>query len=313
MSVQAKRMSQMAGIATLQGTSWKEIFRQTWKEAGKDDLLGRSAQLSYYFFLALFPMLISIIAVLGVFSGVGESVKQGLIGFLAGVLPGSASELIQKTLNEVSQAHSGSKLSLGIIFSLWSASAGMSAVMDTLNVEYEVQETRSFVRKNVTAIWLSAVSAVLIVAAVAIVLAGGSAADAFSHGLFSMVLKIVEWPIALGLVLLVFAMIYYFAPDVKDQDWHWITPGTIVGLSLWLLVSFALKMYLHYFDRYSATYGSLGAVIVLLLWFYWTGAAVLMGAELNSVLDDVAAERGEGAELKSETAPQEEAAAAGAS
>jgi membrane protein len=188
----------------------------------------------------------------------------------------------------------------------------MSAVMDTLNAEYEVQETRSFIRKNAIAVGLSVVSAVLIVAAVAIVLAGGSMAAAFSHGWFLIGLKIVEWPIALGLVLLVFAMIYYFAPDIKDQSWHWITPGAIVGLGLWLLVSFVLKMYLHYFDRYSATYGSLGAVIILLLWFYWTGAAVLMGAELNSVLEDVAAERGEAdAKLKGEKAPQEKAAAAG--
>lgn len=280
------------------------------KEAGKDDLLGRSAQLSYYFFLALFPMLISVIAVLGVFSAAGDSVTQGLLGFLAGILPASASELIQKTLSEVSQSHSGSKLSLGIIFSLWSASAGMSAVMDTLNAEYEVQETRSLIRRNAIAVGLSVASAILIVTAAAIVLAGGSAAEVFSHGWSALVLKIVEWPIALGLVLLVFAMIYYFAPDLKDQSWHWITPGAIVGLGLWLLVSVVLKTYLHYFDRYSATYGSLGAVIILLLWFYWTGAAVLMGAELNSVLEDVAAERGEAdAKLKGKSACEKAAAA----
>lgn len=294
----------MAAIVKPKWISWKEIFRRTLREADEDDVLGRSAQLSYYFFLALFPMLISIIAVLGVFSGAGESVKQGLLSFLADVLPGSASELVQKTLTEVSQAHSGTKLSLGILFSLWSASAGMSGVMDTLNAEYEVKETRSFVRKNAIAVGLSIASALLIVTAVVIVLSGGSAAHAVSGRTTPVLLRIVEWPVALGLVLLGFALIYFFAPDVKDQKWHWVTPGAIVGLGLWLTISFILKIYLHFFDRYSATYGSLGAVIVLLIWFYWTGAAILMGAEINSVLEDAAAEGGEpDAKLKGEKEP----------
>jgi membrane protein len=289
-----------------------EIFRRSFKEASKDDLLGRSAQLSYYFFLALFPMLISIIAVMSVF-GHADYMRQTLLGFLAAVLPGSASELIQKTLTEVVQGAGGLKMSFGIIFSVWSASAGMSAIMDTLNAEYEVSESRSFIRRSATAVGLSIACSVLMVCALTIVIAGGSPAQVFSFGTSSALLRIALWPIALALVLLGFALIYYFAPDVKDQKWQWVTPGALVGLGLWLAISFALKIYLHFFDRYSATYGSLGAVIVLLLWFYLTGASVLMGAEINSVLENAAAEAGEpDAKHEGEKAPNEKAAAAGA-
>jgi membrane protein len=298
-------------IAKPQGISWKEVLRRSLREAGKDDLLGRSAQLSYYFFLALFPMLISIIAVMSLF-GHADYMRQILLGFLAGILPGSASDLIQKTLIEVIQGAGGLKVSFGIIFSLWSASAGMSAIMDTLNAEYEVSEGRSFIRRSATALGLSIACAILIVCAVTIVLAGGSTTQAFSFGTSSVLLRIVLWPIALALVLLAFALIYYFAPDVKDQKWHWVTPGALVGLVLWLVVSFALKLYLYYFDRYSATYGSLGAVIVLLLWFYLSGASILMGAEINSVLENAAADAGEpDAKHEGQKSPNQKSAAAG--
>ena len=109
------------------------------------------------------------------------------------------------------------------------------------------------------------------VAAVTIVLAGGAAVATISYGASAILLKIALWSMAVGLVLLAFALIYFFAPDVKDQKWHWVTPGALIALVLWLAVSVSLKMYLHFFDRYSATYGSLGAVIVLLLWFYFRG------------------------------------------
>jgi membrane protein len=301
----------MPSITKPDDVSWKEIFRRTLKEASNDDLLGRSAQLSYYFFLALFPMLISIIAVMSLF-GHADYMRQRLFDFLAVALPGSAFELIQKTLVEVIQKAGGLKMSFGIIFSLWSASAGMSAIMDTLNAEYEVSESRSFIRRSATAVGLSIACTMLMVCAVTIVLAGGSPAQAFSFETSSVLLRVAMWPIALALVLLAFAIIYYFAPDVKNQKWHWITPGAVVGLTLWLVVSLALKLYLHYFDRYSATYGSLGAVIVLLLWFYFTGASVLMGAEINSVLENAAADAGEpDAKHEGEKVPNERAAAAG--
>src|SRR6202171_5687237 len=212
--------------------SWAEVFKRRWREAGKDDVFGRSAQLAYYFFLALFPLLICVIAVLGVFAGKGAHVQDAVLDFLSSVLPGSASTLIQKTLTEVDQAHAISKLSAGLIFSLWSASAGMSAIMDTLNAAYEVHEGRSVIKRNAVALGLTLAVAILLIAAVTIVLAGGPTAEAFSGGMVKTAIKIAQWPVAVALVLLGFALVYFFAPDVKEQKWHWITPGAIAGAAL---------------------------------------------------------------------------------
>jgi len=283
----------MPAIVKPASISWTAVFKRTWKEADEDDVFGRSAQLAYYFFLALFPLLICVIAGLGVLAGKGAHVQEAVLDFLASVVPGSASTLIQKTLTEVDQAHSISKLSIGLVFSLWSTSAGMSAIMDTLNAEYEIHEGRSFIKKNAVALGLTLAVAVLLIGAVAIVLAGGRTAEAFSGGIVTIVIKVVQWPVAIALVLLGFALVYFFAPDVREQKWHWITPGAIAGVALWLAASFALKAYLHFFDSYSATYGSLGAVIILLLWFYVSGASLLFGAEINSVIEDAAAAEGQ--------------------
>ena len=117
--------------------------------------------------------------------------------------------------------------------------------------------------------------------------------------------KIVQWPIAFFFLTLVFAIIYYAAPDVEQRHWQWISPGAVVGILLWLAVSFGFRVYLHFFNSYSATYGALGAVIILLLWFYMTGAAILAGAEVNVEIENAAAKRGEPeAKHKGEKRPQ---------
>jgi membrane protein len=144
---------------------------------------------------------------------------------------------------------------------------------------------------------LTSALSILIILALAIVFGGGRIADHlavnFGFGIFFTVAwKILQWPIALAFMLLAFALIYYFAPDVADQDWKWITPGSALGVALWLAASFAFKGYLYFFDSYSKTYGSLGAVIVLMLWLYFTGLAVLIGGELNSEIENAAAQHG---------------------
>jgi membrane protein len=286
------------------GIAWKEVVRRTFTNAMDDDILGRSAQLSYYFFLALFPALICMLALLKSFAGTGETVRVGFLHFMTNVLPGSASELVQKTLNEITAKSAKSKIPIGIIFSIWSASAGMSAVMDTLNGVLGVREGRSFIRRNLTAIGLTVACALLLIVALVIVLAGDWTADTFLYGILAIFFKVVQWPVAVVLILFGFALIYFFASDVKDQKWHWVTPGAVCGLCLWLTASLTLKAYVYFFNTYNATYGSLGAVIILLLWFYLTGAAVLLGAEINSVLEDEAAKEGDPeAKMRGEKAP----------
>jgi membrane protein len=287
----------MASLWKLGGQTWLELAKRVWADIGKDDIFGRAAQLSYYFLLALFPLLLFLTSVIGMIVGSGTGLRHSLFNYLGKVLPASASNLVSTTMFEVSTTSGGGKISFGILAALWAASAGMSAISESLNVAYHVKETRPWWKQRLTAISLTLILAVLIIAALVIVLYGGRLADVLASHLgfgsaFVWAWKIAQWPIVLIFLFIAFAMIYYWAPDLKDQDWRWITPGSLVAVVLWLLVSFAFRLYLHYFDSYSKTYGSLGAVIVLMLWFYFTGAAILIGGEVNSDIEAAAAREG---------------------
>ena len=184
-------------------------------------------------------------------------------------------------------------MSFGIIASLWSASMGMGAIMDTLNAAYKVKETRSLIKQYAVATGLTVGIALLLVISVVLVVFGNTILNVLSPGnILAAIWKIAQWPLALALILLAFAITYYFAPNLRDRQWHWVTPGAIGGVVLWLGVSIGLRIYLHFFGTYSVGYGSLGAVIVLLLWFYLSGIAVLSGAVVNGVLEDLAVSGG---------------------
>jgi membrane protein len=274
---------------SLSGVSFKDVAKRVWAEILEDDVFGRAAQLAYYFFLALIPFLIFVIASLSVF-GTADRGRALLFRFFADALPPAAFDLIDMTFSQIIHSSGPLKMSFGILASLWSASMGMSAIMDTLNAAYKVKETRSLIRQYAVATGLTIGIALLLVISVVIVVFGDTILNALSPGnLLAIVWKMAQWPLALALILLAFAITYYFAPNVRDRHWHWITPGSIAGVILWLIVSIGLRIYLHFFGTYSVGYGSLGAVIVLLLWFYLSGIAVLSGAVVNGVLESLAA------------------------
>ena len=229
--------------------------------------------------------------------GSGTGLRHSLFNYLSKVLPGSASQLVSTTMFEVSNASGGGKISFGILAALWAASNGMGAISESLNVAYHVEESRPWWRQRLTAVGLTIVLAIVIISALILVLYGGKIADWLAAGygfgaVFTVGWKVLQWPIVLIFLLLAFELIYYWAPDLKDQDWKWVTPGSIVAIALWLLVSLGFRVYLHYFDSYSKTYGSMGAVIVLMLWFYLTGASILIGGEINSDIEALAAQKG---------------------
>ncbi len=168
----------------------------------------------------------------------------------AGGLPPSAFELINATFTDIIRASGPLKMSFGLVVSLWSASMGMSAVMDTLNAAYDVKESRSLLEQYAVAVGLTLGSALLLVISVVIVLFGDTIVEALSHGgVIADVWKIAQWPLVLALILFAFALIYYLAPDFPNRQWHWITPGAILGLVLWMAVSVALRIYLHFFGE----------------------------------------------------------------
>jgi len=257
--------------------------------------------LSYYFLLALFPLLLFLITLFGYMAGAGSSLRQKLITYLGNVMPYSAFQLVVATIDQITNARGGGKLWLGLLAALWAASSGVNALAQALNSAYDVPETRSWWKIRLISIALTVAIAVLIISALLLVLYGGRLgqflATLVDEGyVFTVVWKILQWPIALAFVFVAFALIYRFAPNVgarrrgkrlptDDLRRRWLSPGVLVAVTLWLLVSLGFRLYLHFFNSYSATYGSLGAVIILMLWFYLTGTAILLGGEINCELE----------------------------
>jgi membrane protein len=267
----------------------QQLQRVIWR-IQDDDVFGRAAQLSYYFLLALFPLLLFLVSLLGFFAQAGSELRNRLINYLAAIMPGAAVTLVHTTLDEVSASAGGGKLSLGLLAALWAASNGMGAISQTLNAAYNVKETRTWWRVRLISVLLTISLAVLIVSALIIILYGETIGDAVASrfgfsNVFRTIWRILQWPIALAFVLVTFNLIYNYAPNIRRSQRRFLTPGAFVGVVLWLLVSFGFRIYLHYFNSYSVTYGSLGALIILMLWFYFTGVAILIGGEINCEAD----------------------------
>ena len=277
--------------------SWRALGKRIWLEVYAGSLLTHAAALSFYFLLALFPLMLFLITILGFFAESGTELRSQLLTTLSRVVPYSASTLIYTTVDEIGQNADGSKLSFGILTALWIASSGMGAISEALNAMYGVRESRPWWKVRLASVGLTIALAMLIISALLLILYGGEIGLAITNYFnqtkdFETFWIIAQVPLILAFVLLTFAMIYYFAPNLYDQKWYWITPGSIIGILLWLLVSFLFRIYLRYFDTYSATYGALGAVIVLMLWFYLTGVAILIGGKINAEIEGAAAEVG---------------------
>jgi membrane protein len=286
-NVKTEAKKAVESLWKLGGLTPIQLAKRVGNEFNDDDISGRSAELAYYFFLAIFPALLMMVTVLGFLSQPGSAIQNSMMQQLGRLLPGSASELVSKTLNEVHRNAGGIKVVIGLVGALWSASAGVVAISDVLNICYEVKETRSFIRRRAVMIGLTIALTVLVLSAVTIVLYGGTIAEYVGNhvglgGPAVMGWKIVQWPVAFMFMSVAFGCVYYFAPNLNEPSWNWITPGSVVGFMLWIVASVVLRVYLHFFNSYSATYGSLGAVIILLLWFYLTGMAILLGGEVNS-------------------------------
>jgi membrane protein len=287
---------QISSIWDLGGLAWRELARRVWGGTNKNDLFNRGYELAYNFLLAVFPLLLFLVALLGIFASQGK-LRNDLFFYLQQILPPAAYKLVFSTLNEITQNSGGGKVTFGLLLALYSGSGGMTQLMSTLNDAYEVREGRSWLRVHLISLGLTIAMSLLIIAALLLVLAGGHVVEviAAAVGLSSAGLvagKILQWALALGFIVCAFAVIYYLAPDVKERHWYWITPGSVVGVVLWATASAVLRGYLHFFDSYTKTYGSLGAVIILMLWFYVTGLAFLIGGQVNSTIEHAAAEHG---------------------
>jgi len=267
--------------------SWSDIVTRTAREMLADNCFNLAAQLAYYFFLALFPALLFLVAIVS-FIPI-EHLLDTITSTLARVAPNEVMTIVTDQILKIAQSKNGGLLTLGMLGTIWSTSSGVNAIIDTLNQAYDIQEGRPWWRVKTVALGLTIALAVFIVISFVLVVAGPTlaekVADWFHLGAaFEWTWKIVQWPVVFGLVSLAIAMIYYFAPDAV-QEWVWITPGSLLATALWLLISLGFKFYVSNFTSYNATYGAIGGVIVLMLWFYVSSLAILAGAELNAEIE----------------------------
>ncbi|MBI2816955.1 MAG: YihY/virulence factor BrkB family protein [Acidobacteria bacterium] len=288
---------QVASLWELGGLSWRELGKRVWSEIDKDDLLNRAYEVAYNFMLSFFPLLLFLVAVFGILASHGSTLRYDLFYYFQRALPADAYGVVTRTLDEVTRNAGAGKLSFGLLFTLYAGSGGIMQLISTLNSAYGVRERRSWLKVHLLAIALTAGIAVFVFGGLLLLLGGGHVAEYLGAkiGLSSAAVaiwKVLQWVLAFGFIIVAFAIIYYYAPNVKERHWYWITPGSVVGVLLWVAASAAFRLYLHYFNSYSKTYGSLGAVIILMIWFYVTGLAFLIGGEINAVIEQAAAERG---------------------
>ena len=271
--------------------SWSELLRRTWQDAMEDDILGLAAQLAYYFFLALFPALLFLLAIASFFplSNVTDDLGRALGPFVSP----QVLQLIQDQMHRIADDDAGGLLSFGVAAALWSSSAALVSIVGALNRAYDITERRPWWKVRLVAIGLTLATAAFVLVALSLVLIGPTAAEWLGRvtgwgAPFEWTWLVLQWPLVFGLVTTAIGLVYYFAPDA-EQDWAWITPGAVAATALWLVISLLFKVYIANFTDYDAAYGSVGGVIVLLLWFYVSSLAVLFGAELNAEIEHAAA------------------------
>jgi membrane protein len=275
---------------------WKDIVRQVASGTWNDDVFGRAAQLAYFWVFSIFPLLLILTVMLG-YLAEGSQMRQNLAAYLERVLPGSAFLVVRSTLAQITTHAGTGKLSLGIVTTLWAASSGMSSMIDGLNKAYEIPETRPWWKARLLAVVLTIGLAGLMIVALAILLygsqLGGLISNEFGLGAaFQAIWEVIQWPLVVAFALLGFLFIYRFAPNLHSQKFLWMIPGAGTGLVLWFVLSMGLRVYLHYFPSYGTVYGTLGALLLLLLWLYLSSAALLIGGELNSAIENAAARMG---------------------
>ncbi len=273
-------------IPGLHGLAPKELAKRSVKQFLGDDMMTYAAALSYHALLALFPFVIFLLALLG---------ALGIPGFFDWVLsqartalPSDAYQRVEQVVNQVRGQARGGLLSFGIALALWAASAGVRSLMNALNAAYDAAEDRPAWKRYPLSIGYTIGLAVMLIAAAVLMLLGPRAVEwiAGQAGLSGFVVSLwtwLRWPVAIVLLLLAIAVIYYVAPNV-DQPFRLITPGSVLAVAAWVVATLGFSFYVSNFGNYSATYGSLGGVVVLLLYFFISAATLLLGAEVNAVI-----------------------------
>ena len=270
----------------LGGLSTVELGKRLWIDI--NEILDRSAALSYYFICALFPTLMFLTALIALLPI--PHLPGRLMVYVSDILPGDAGVLVEKTLGEALHGAHAGLLSLGAVTALWAASSGMTSIMGALNVE-----SRPWWRERLLALGLTVVFSLLAVIALVLLVFGQNLGEAIANRTgrgtaFRITWQLVRWPVAMFLGLAAISLVYRLAP-AANQRWAWVTPGSALAVIAWATMSVALRFYVGYFANYNATYGSIAGVILLMLWLYLSGVVLLVGAAIDSEIAQAASGR----------------------
>lgn len=266
---------------------WGRILRRTGRAVYEDDCLGWAGELAFFWFLALFPALLFIVALAG--SLPVQHLVDSAVASLARAAPADVLVLVRQQIAQIAQGPPRGLLTLSLLGALWSSSSAMTAIIDVLNQAYHVREGRPWWRVRLLAVGLTVVLIAFALIAVALVLIGPGLAGHLEKlpgvpGRGGWLWTIAKWPLVFGLIVTALGWLYHLAPDVRRR-YAWITPGSVAATLLCTLASLGFTWYAGHFGHYQKTYGAIGGVIVALLWLYTTGLAILMGAELNAAVE----------------------------
>jgi len=288
----------MAEFWSLRGLSWRELAKRTLRKSWEDEVFGQSARLAFYLFFATFPVLLLLVILLGRSTGVGSELLGVLFDSSNQVLPPDASSLVANTTRQLNvRAVLGTGALLAGVGAAWGVLNGTWAIISGLNKAYEVEEERSWRRVSSTVLGLTVFLGVLGLIGLAAIRYGGQAQNIIGRHLgapaqIGVLGHLMSWVVIVTLLVLSFAVLYRFGPNLRDRRWQWSIPGAVVGVSLWLASTLLLRVYEQYFSSSQRIYGGLNAVATLLLWLYLTGAAIFIGGEANSEIEKAASEAG---------------------
>ena len=287
-------MDPSANMAWISSLDWKLFFKRLYQKSSDTDIFSHSAQIAFYFSFAIFPLLFFLTSLLGIIVTSSDGIKREMYVYLYQIMPREVFELVRKTIDEIVVNSTGGKVTIGLLFTLWSASAGFDAVRTGLNGIYGLKETRPWWRTKLQSLVLTFIVTIVAGFLLAFVFYGwklfGMVLAAAGVGVPApWVLITIQWATSLGLVFFVCELIYNLLPNHGEPHWLWlkITPGSVVAIVLWIILSTGFRTYLAYYNSYNKAYGSLGAVIVMMLWLYLTASSLMIGGVINTIITEL--------------------------
>lgn len=271
---------------------WKVFFSKLWDRILETDIFDRSAQTAFFFTFALFPLLFFIVSLFGLVIGTTDTLREELFSYLHRLMPAVVYTLVSTTLLEIVRNSSSTKVILGLAAALWAASAGVDAIRNALNAVYSLKEYRSWWQSKLQSVLMTLAMVLLVGGVLLVMFYGGRFATSMSETAGVTVTSFwivagIQWITIVAILLVACELIYNLLPAFRPRRWIWLNTGSVVAIVSWIVLTGAFRLYLQYFNSYDRTYGSLGAVIVTMLWLYFTAMSVMIGGIINVVVSEM--------------------------